>query len=238
MRFIPQQPGVPLTVTVEGVPTLVTSGMLVNPLSALLEALPPSVTHFGPTGRIRVPSSLSRVPCTISGQPGHVYGNVWFTPTPAELEAVSDMMHEIEYATSEQFDSMPEIGEELFPTPAFANATGLIGAGSWTIGGDMAAADGNSLPMVFGATKTIVEGVYEAVIEIAANPHNNDLTISVGGLNNKMTDILGGDPPYVGTGIKTITDILVRDVTEQTISINETNGFPVTITSFSLKRIS
>jgi hypothetical protein len=241
MRFLPTQGGLPATLSVAGVSTLIVAGALHNETPDLLAALDAASTiiHLGDTGRIRVPATTTRIALTIGGEAGHIYANVWFTPTPDELAAVlaAELVYQSEFLTDEEVDSAPALGEEIFPTPAFANSTGLISAGSWTISGNVASSDGGGEPMVFGPTNDITEGLYEAIVEISTNLYGDDVSIAIGGANGASTNVAGEDPsPTPGVGIYTLSGIVVDNVTEQTIKINEGNGVPVTITSLSVKR--
>lgn len=242
-KYIPEQPRVTgtFTISINGRPTAFRVGQNFEDTAALLSALDGagieytdpvySSTDGEATGRIKVTSVDTRILLQINGQPiSHIYGNVFFTPTAAELNCIqnSNYAYELEYSAP---PSGAEIGEQIFPTPTFSDSTGAIDLGGWTISGGVMACDDDSVA-TFEPLSDLVEGIYSISVTETALTHRG-VSVSLAGDSGNIQSIA-----WVGATTAGACTVVVDEVISQEIRISCGDGVPVSLTAFTVTRTS
>jgi hypothetical protein len=185
------------------------------------------------TGRVKVfGTEGTRILLVINGMAvSHIYANVFFTPTASELSAIQNSNLGYEYEYGPIAETAAEIGDQIFPTPAFDDETGVIslaGGNGWTISGGTMSCDDDA-SATFEPLKDIVEGVYAVEIIETALTHR--------GVN---VDIGTGNVQAItwGAGTTGTCTIPVGADPDQVITIYGGDGVPVSLTACTVTRTS
>jgi hypothetical protein len=183
------------------------------------------------TGRLKILSVDTRILLSINGViVSRVSGNVFFTPTADELEAIthSNLTYILEYGAAG--GGSAGIGDQIFPMPGFDSASGIFSNTGWTITGGkgISAADGI---LVVTLNKTLVSGIYRVAttFETPSGAYGATMGLALSGV--------GGTIGNGSVGAKT-TDIVVGTVGANTIRLSETNGLSLQLDLLTVTRIS
>lgn len=193
-----------------------------------------TATSGSPTGRIKILSVDTRILLCINGAAvSRVSGNVFFTPTAAELEAIrnSTLTWILEYGAPQGGDA--GIGDEIFPMPAWAAESGIVSNVGWTIAGGLGTCVEDAV-LTVTLTKNMIEGIYRVGTIFTAPSGAYGAAMGIGlpaGLN-------GGSLGDGTTGVLKTLDIVVDQLGANTITLSESQGLLLRLTEFSVKRIS
>lgn len=232
-KYIPTQDGVSGTFLVTG-SIYLTEGEAFEESQSLLDALDAAEITYtdppgtAPTGRVKVFSpDNNRILLDLSGVPSHIEANLFFTPTAAQLTAIqAGYGYQREYGPLDA--DICAINEQIFPSPYFADETGLVSSvgmnpleGSWSTDGD-----GST---TWTPTKTMIEGIYEVTMILSSL--GNEVYVDIG---NTGTSIF--TPPSLYQAVNT-AQVVVRDP-GTAIRVYEGAGDPGGADSLFIKRVS
>jgi hypothetical protein len=183
------------------------------------------------TGRLKILSVDTRILLSINGAVvSRVSGNVFFTPTADELEAIthSNLTYILEYGAAG--GGSAGIGDQIFPMPGFDSASGILSNTGWTITGGkgISAADGI---LVVTLNKTLVSGIYRVAttFETPSGAYGATMGLNLSGV--------GGTIGNGSAGAKT-ADIVVGTVGANTLRMDEQNGLGLQLDVLTVTRIS
>lgn len=209
--------------------------------AALLEALDAagilyedpaySLTTGTATGRIKVLSVDTRILLQLNGVlVSRISGNVFFTPTAAELEAIqhSALTYVEEYGAPVPTNA--GIGDQIFPMPGFDSESGIVSNVGWVIAGGKATSAADAV-LVVTLNKILVSGIYRvaATFEAPSGAYGATATVNIATHAGNLGDGLAG--------AKTV-DIVVGTMPNNTITISEPNGLFLKLDSLTVTRIS